>query len=84
MDFAKVTITWDIFIAGPYAARIKSQLNNRQNTQNLTILQSESALPSTGSWLPSRLSSTLRWADCIERIFSNSKYAKKRDNLSEK
>ena len=28
MDFAKVTITWDIFIAGPYAARIKSQLNN--------------------------------------------------------
>ena len=29
-------------------------------------------LPSTGSWLPSRLTSTWR---CIERIFSNSKYA---------
>ena len=35
-------------------------LQNRQNTHNFAISQSELALPSTGSWLPSRLSSTLR------------------------
>ena len=29
MDFARVTITWDIFIPGPYAARTKSQLNKQ-------------------------------------------------------
>ena len=31
---------------------------NRQNSQNVTTLQTELALPSTGSWLTSRLSST--------------------------
>ena len=51
----------------------------------LPTSQSELALTSTGSWLPSRLSSSWRWAERrIERIFSNSKYAKKRDILSEK
>ena len=40
----------------------------------LSTSQSELPLPSTGSWLPSRLSSTWRWA---ERIFPNWKYAKK-------
>ncbi len=34
-------------------------------------------LPSTGSWLPSHLSSTWSWAERIERIFSNSKYTQK-------
>ena len=33
----------------------------------LPISQSELALPSTGSWLPSRLSSTWRWAERIDR-----------------
>ena len=45
---------------------------------------SELAFPSTGSWFPSRLSSTWRWAERIERIFSDSKSAKKSDILSEK
>ena len=44
-------------------------------------MQSELALPSTGSWLPIRPSSNWRWE---ERILSNSKYAKKRDISSEK
>ena len=48
----------------------------------LPTLQSELALPSTGSWLPSRQSSTWRWA---ERIFSTRNTPqKKRDILSEK
>ena len=46
-----------------------------QNTHHFTSLKSELALPSTGSWLQSRLSSNWRWA---ERIFSNSK-SEKRD-----
>ena len=70
--------------------------SNRQNAHNfanrcmtrsngvLPNSQSELAFPSTGSWLPSRLSSTLYWSKRIERIFSKSKYAKKRDILSEK
>ena len=37
-----------------------------------------------GSWLPSRLSSTWRWTERIERIFSSQKSAKKPDILSEK
>ena len=40
----------------------------------LPTSQGELALPSTGSWLPSRLSSTWRW---VERIFPNLKYAQK-------
>ena len=43
---------------GPYAVRTKSQLNSKQNTQHFRSLKRELALPSTGSWLPSRLSST--------------------------
>ena len=58
-----------------------------ENTVSESLLstsQSEIALPSSGSWLPSRPSSTRRWAERIQRIFSNSKYAKKRDISSEK
>ena len=39
---------------GSYAVRTKSQINR----QHFTSLKRELALPSTGSWLPSRLSST--------------------------
>ena len=60
MDFATVTIILDIFIPGHYATETKSQLNKHATTHNLAILQNELALPSTGSWLPIRLSSTLR------------------------
>ena len=71
MDFAQATITWDIFIPG-------------QQTPNFTILQSEFALLSTGSWLRSRLISSWRWAERrTDRIFSNSKYAqKKRESMT--
>ena len=50
----------------------------------LPISSSELVLPSTGSWFPSSLSSTWRWAERIERIFSDLKSAKKRDILSDK
>ena len=51
--------TRDIFIPSP-ARRpgLSRSLTNRQNTYLFTILQSELALPITGSWLLSRLSST--------------------------
>ena len=57
-DFATVTIIWDIFIPGPYAAQTKSQLNKQAKNAQFNNF-AELALPSTGSWLPSRLSSTL-------------------------
>ena len=85
MGFARATITRDIFIPSPTQCGLSRSLTNRQNTQHFTSLKRESALPSTGSWLPSRLSSTWRWKERTECIFSNSKYAKKkRDILSEK
>ena len=77
-DFARATINRDIIISGPMRPGLSRSFTNMQNTQHFTNLQSELALPSTGSWLPSRLSSTWPWADHIERIVSNSKYAKKR------
>ena len=78
MDFTRATITRDIVIPGP----TRPGLCHSGKSHNIfTILQSELALPSTGSWLPSRLSSTWRWTKCI---CSSSKYAKKRDILSEK
>ena len=58
MDFARVTITRDIFIPGPTQCGLSRSLTNRQNTQHFTSLKRELALLSTGSWLPSRLSST--------------------------
>ena len=58
MDFARVTITRDIFIPGPTKCGLSRSLTNRQNTQHFTSLKRELALPSTGSWLLSRLSST--------------------------
>ena len=69
--------------------RTSRSLKNRQRTQHCTSLKRELALPSTGSWLPSRLSSTWRWTKRIECIFSNymeiEVYAKKSgDILSEK
>ena len=78
MDFARVTITRDIFIPGPTQCGLSRTLTNRQNTQHFTSLMRELAFPSTGSWLPSRLSSTWRWKERIECIFSNSKYVKKK------
>ena len=57
MDFARATITRDIFFQSPTQCGINRSLTNRQNTQHLTSLKSELALPNTGSWLPSRLSS---------------------------
>ena len=77
MDFAQATISRDIFIPCPTQCGLSRSLTNRQNTQHFTSLKREFALPSTVSWLPSRLSSTWRWKDRIECIFSNSKYAKK-------
>ena len=58
MDFARVTITRDIFITGPTQFGLSRSLTNRQNTQHFTSLKRELALPSTGSWLSSRLSSS--------------------------
>ena len=57
-DFARAAITRDIFITDPTQPGLSLSLINRQNTQFYNILQSELALPSTGSWLPIRLSST--------------------------
>ena len=54
-DFERATITRDIFIPGPTQPGLSRSSTNRQNTQHFTILQSELALPSTGSWLPGRL-----------------------------
>ena len=48
---------------GPCTALSKSQLYKQANTHHFTILQSELGLPSIGSWLPSGLSSTWRWAE---------------------
>ena len=48
----------DIFIPGPTQCGQSRSLTNRQKTQLFTSLMRELALPSTGSWLPSRLSST--------------------------
>ena len=72
------TITREIFTPGPTRCGLS------QNTQHFTILQSELALPSTGRWLPSRLSSTWRWKERIGRIFPSRNTPKKRDILSEK
>ena len=47
-DFARATITQDIFIPGPTRPGLT------QNTHHFTSLQSEFALQSTGSWLASR------------------------------
>ena len=47
----------------------------------LPTSHSELDLPSTGSWLPSRLTSMTPF---IERIFPNLKSAKKRDMLGDK
>ena len=47
----------------------------------LPTSQSELALPSTASWLPSHVSSTWRWA---ERIFPTRNTQKKQDILSKK
>ena len=58
MDFARATITRDNFIPGPTQCGLSGSLTNRQNPQHFTRLKRELALPSTGSWLPSRLSST--------------------------
>ena len=77
MDFARATITRDIFIPGPTQCGLSRSLTNRQNTEHFTSLKREFALPSTWSWLPSRLSPTWRRKERIECIFSNSKYAKK-------
>ena len=77
MDFARATITRDVFIPSPTQFGLSHSLTNRQNTLHFTSFKSDLALPSTGSWLPSRLSSTWRWKERIECIFSNSKYAKK-------
>ena len=77
MGFARATITRDIFIPSPTQCGLSRSWTNRQNTQQLTSLKREVALPSTGSWLPSRLSSTWRWKERTEGIFSNSKYANK-------
>ena len=62
MNFARVTITRDIFIPGPMECGLSCSLTNRQNTHHLTSLKMELALPSSGSWLLSRpsLSSTRR------------------------
>ena len=73
-DFCRATITRGIFIQ----ALTWPVLSRRQNTQHFTIYQSELALQNTGNWLPSRRRAHL------ERIFLNSKYAKKRDILSTK
>ena len=58
MDFARATITRDIFIPSPAQFGLSHRLTNRQNTLHFTSFKSDLALPSTGSWLPSRLSST--------------------------
>ena len=67
----------NIFIPSPRQFGLSHSLTNRQNTLHFTSFKRDLALPSTGSWLPSRLSSTWRWKERIECIFSNSKYAKK-------
>ena len=72
-EFAQATIIRGIFIPGPSRPGLSQ---NRHNTHNFPILQSELAWPSTGCWLPGHLSSTWRWAERIEHIFPNSKYAK--------
>ena len=68
-DFTQATITRDIFIPGPTRPGLSRSSTNRQNTFNILLVvtgitiiivpmsQSELALPSTGSWLRSRLSS---------------------------
>ena len=68
-DFTRATITRDIFIPGPTRPGLSRSSTNRQNTFNILLVvtgitiiilpmsQSELALPSTGSWLRSRLSS---------------------------
>ena len=58
MDFVRSTMTGDIFIPGPTQCGLSRSLTNGQNTQPFTSLKRELALPSTGSWLPSRRSST--------------------------
>ena len=62
MDFARATITRDIFISGPAQRGLRRNLTNRQNTQHITSLKRELAFPSTGSWLQSRLHLTLKRA----------------------
>ena len=58
MDFARATITRDIFIPDPTQCGLRRSLTNRQNTQRFTSLKKELALSSTGRCLLSRLSST--------------------------
>ena len=58
MDFARATITRDIFFPGPTQCGLSRSLTNMQNTQHFKSLKRELALPSTGIWLPNRLSST--------------------------
>ena len=81
MDFARATITRDISIPGPMQCGLSRSLTNRQNTQHFTSLKRVLALPSTGSWLPSRLSSTWRWKELIECIFSTRNRPKKAEHF---
>ena len=59
-DFARATITQDIFIPGPIRPGLSTVSESLMYlvVTTLPTSQSELALPSTGSWLPSRLSST--------------------------
>ena len=79
MDFAWVTITRDIFIPGPTQCGL-----SRSKHTPFYKFEEELALPSTGSWLPSRLSSTWCWKERTGCIFSTRNTPKKRDILSEK
>ena len=86
MDFARATITRDIFIPSPTQFGLSRSLTNRQNTLHFTSFKSDLALPSTGSWLPSRLSSTFKTLKRAHRVhfFQLELRKKKRDILSEK
>ena len=83
-DYPGCDRTRDIVIPSPRRPR----LSRSGQTHNIfTILQSELALPSTGtgSWLPSRLRLSEFHLTLKRAHFSSSKYAKKkRDILSEK
>ena len=77
MDFARVTITRDIFIPGPTQCGLSRSLTNRQNTHQFYKFEEGISFAEHGKLVAesSEFHLTLKRADRVH--FSNSKYAKK-------
>ena len=77
-DFARVTITRDIFIPGPYVALSKSPLNKQ--TKHTKFNKFAERISFAEHWRLVAESSEFHFTASrahLERIFSNSEYAKK-------